>query len=127
LTISELEGLAEAISAVEPNIPVTPLIHPEDLDADPATLEPTSKGSMDILAEVIEIVIPSAILLGHAAAGVVADRLVSAAVNWLKGIRTRKLGSGGIVEVKLILGPTGEILARVEAHPRRWEPWHRDP
>jgi hypothetical protein len=39
---------------------------------------------------------------------------VSAAVNWLKGIRTRKLGSGGIVEVKLILGPTGEILARVE-------------
>jgi len=65
---------------------------------------------MGILAEVIQIVIPP--VLGGAAT-VVADRIAKAAVDWLLRMRRRKLGSGGIVEVK-ILGSRGEVLARVE-------------
>lgn len=46
VTVSEFDGLAEAIRAVEPDIPVTPSTHPgPDLDADPAGLEPTGRGA----------------------------------------------------------------------------------
>lgn len=113
LTVTEIEGLAEAIRAVDTNTPVTPLTHP-DSDADPAELEPSSRGSMGVLAETIEIVVPIANFAGLQAAGAVAVRIANAAVDWLRRKRQRELGNGGIVEVKVIFGPGGEVLSRVE-------------